>query len=91
MLSVGMILFVFLKMAKNRKNLTPDQFLGLKLDTDLRNILLHNSIQQIFDSFDFFLPRFCDFQLFFRGNAAIILLKIKKSKICWIELWRSMF
>jgi len=77
-------------MAQNRKNSTPDQFLGLKFGSDLGNMLLHNSIRQIFDflifcrvmaSFPRENARFWDFQLFFCGNEAISRQKIKKSKI----------
>jgi hypothetical protein len=37
------------KNGQHRKNSTPDKFLGPKFGSDLQNLLLHNSIGQIFD------------------------------------------
>ena len=92
--------FCFWKMAQNRKNSTPDQFLRPKFDWDQQNMLLYNSIRQIF-YFLIFRRDMASFarknrwksqnRLFFRGNEAISRQKIKKSKIWRIELWRSIF
>ena len=69
------LLVCFWKMAQNRKNSTPDQFLGPNFGWDIQNMLLHNSIRQIFDFLIFcrdmasFLQknsRFWDFHLFTR-------------------------
>ena len=89
--------FCFWKMAQNRKNSTPDQFLGPKFGWDLQNMLLHNSIRQIFD-FLIFCRDMASFprknrrksqnQLFFAEMRPYL---GKKSKIWQMELWRSIF
>ena len=82
-------------MSQNRKNSTPDQFLGLNFGSDLQNMLLHNSKDQIFDILIFCremapFPRknsqFWDFRLFFVGLSQNLALEIDlESSFCDFE------
>ena len=81
------------------KNSPENQFLRLKIGSDLGNMVLHNRMRQIFDILSFWKNMatfpgnkrdFLRFSLFSRGKVPIFFQKLKISKICCMRLWRAM-